>query len=379
MKYHFDGTIERYKARLVAKGYTQKAGIDYNETFSLVVKFITVRLVLTLVVVKQWHILQLDVNYAFLHGDFLEDVYMSLPLGFHSKGETEGKGEFVQGAQGPLVCKLNKSLYGLKQASRQWFAKLSNAILELGFVQFKADYSLFTFTKGSVFVALLVYVDDILLTGNVESYITHLKGMLDTRFKLKDLGPIQYFLGIEIARSKTGIALNQRKYTLEILQDTGLASSKPFNTPMEQNIKLSTTSGVLLKDPTQFRRLIGRLMYLTMTRPDITYAVHLLSQYLSKPREPRLKAAFRSVKYIKGSPRQGLFLSSNTKLHLKAFCDADWAGCPDTRRSITGYCVYLGESLISWRSKKEGIVSRSSAEAEYRAMASTTCELVWLK
>ena len=304
---------------------------------------------------------------------------MSLPLGFHNKGETKGKREFVQGAQGPLVCKLNKSLYGLKQASRQWFAKLSNAILELGFVQSKVDYSLFTFTKGFVFVALLVYVNDILLTRNDESYITHLKGMLDTRFKLKDLGPVQNFLGIEVARSKTGIDLNQRKYALEILQDTGLTGSKPFNTPTEQNIKLSKTSRVLLKDPTQFRRLIGRLMYLTMTRPDITYAVHLLRQYLNKPKEPHLKAAFRITRYIKGSPGQGLFLSSNTELHLKAFCDVDWARCLDTHKSITGYCVYLGESLISWRSKKQGTISRSSAEAEYRAMASTTCEIVWLK
>ena len=241
VKYHSDSTIGIYKARLVAKGYTQKEGIDYNETFSPMVKFITVRLVLTLAAMKQWHILQLDVNNTFLHGDLLEDVYMSLPWGFHSKGETKGKGEFVQGAHGPLVCKLNKSLYGLKQASRQQFAKLFNAILESGFVQSKADYSLFTFTKGSVFVALLVYVDDILLTGNDEPYITYLKGMLDTRFKLKDLGPVQYFLGIEVARSKIGIALNQRKYALDILQDTGLAGFKPFSTPMEQNLKLSKT------------------------------------------------------------------------------------------------------------------------------------------
>ena len=190
-------------------------------------------------------------------------------------------------------------------------------------------------------------MDDILLTRNDESHITHLKGMLDIRFKLKDLGPVQYFLGIEAARSKIGIALNQRKYALEILQDTGLTGSKPFNTPTEQNIKLSKTSRILLKDPTQFRRLIGRLMYLTMTRPDITYAVHLLSQYLNKPKEPHLKAAFRITRYIKGSPGQGLFLSSNTELHLKAFCDVDWARCLDTHRSITGYCVYLGESLIS--------------------------------
>ena len=291
---------------------------------------------------------------------------MSSPPGLLRQGEEH------------LVCRLHKSLYGLKQTSRQWFAKFSEAIRSTGYEQSQADHSLFTKQQGKSFTALLIYVDDILITGNDPISITATKTFLHNLFHLKDLGTVKYFLGIEVSASTNGIFISQRKYALDIIEDAGLLSAAPIDTPMEQGLKLSD-KGDLIKEPGRFRRLVGRLIYLTVSRLDITYAVHVLSRFMHQPRKLHMEAALRVVRYLKGAPGKGLFFSSNTNFRLRAYCDSDWAGCPLTRRSTTGYCVFLGPSLISWKSKRQKTVSLSYAEAEYRAMTGACCELTWLR
>ncbi|GMJ10230.1 hypothetical protein HRI_004692200 [Hibiscus trionum] len=320
IKYKADGTIERHKARLVAKGFTQVEGIDYVDTFSPVAKMTSFKLLLALAAMNDWHLLQLDVHNAFLNGTLTEEVYMKLPLGYSSSVEPNS------------VCRLNKSIYGLKQAFRQWFITFSQVVLKFGFVQSPSDHSLFTKGSGDNFIALLVYVDDIVLAGKDLGQLASVKEFLQQHFKLRDLGNLRYFLGFEIARNSNGISLSQRKYALQLLEDTSLLASKPATTPLIAPHKLSSSEGEPLADPQQYRRLVGRLLYLTQTRPDITYSVHRLN----------------------------------------------YAACPNSRRSVTGYCMYFGTSLISWKSKKQQTVSRSSCEAEYRAMTSATCELMWL-
>ena len=319
---------------------------------------------------QSWPLIQLDVNNAFLNGDLEEDVYMEIPKGY-SVQNTDSKI--------PLVCKLNKSLYGLRQASRQWYSKFSSFLISQGFIQSKADYSLIYKGNGSTYVALLVYVDDIVITGASLEGINSLKQSLSEEFKLKDLGNLKMFLGLEVARSKSGISVCQRKYALELLEDTGFLASKPAHHPMDPHLKSLNFEGAPVSDPSQYRRLIGQLLYLTITRPDISYAVNRLSQFVSTPKQPHLQAVHHLLRYIKHNPSQGLFFSTTRSLQLKAFSDSDWAGCIDTRRSVTGFCVFLGDSLISWKSKKQTVVSRSSTEAEYRALAAVTGEIIWLR
>ncbi|GJR35000.1 putative RNA-directed DNA polymerase [Tanacetum coccineum] len=342
IKYKPNGDVERYKARLVAKGCTQIEGVDFHETFAPVAKLVTVRTLLTVTVKREWQIHQLDVNNAFLHGDLHEEVYMKVPQGFKKENDNR-------------VCKLKKSLYGLKQASRNWYQKFTTSLIEIGFKQTGADHSLFTFKRRETFIAILIYVDDVIITGNNSGKIQEIKKFLHERFSIKDLGPLKFFLGIEVARTKEGMVLSQRKYTLDILTDTGKTGCKPSAFPMEQNLRLGKCETDKQVDGNQYRRLIGRLLYLQATRPDITYTVNILSQFV------------------------GILIPKGGGINLTAYSDSDWLGCPITRRSRTGYLLLLGGAPISWKSKKQSVVSRSSAEAEYRAMANAVSEVLWMR
>ncbi|XP_017408641.1 uncharacterized mitochondrial protein AtMg00810-like [Vigna angularis] len=276
------------------------------------------------------------------------------------------------------VCRLTKSLYGLKQASRQWFEKLSTFLTSVSYIQSKSDHSLFIKGTPTGFTALLVYVDDIILAGNSMTEISHIKSLLHNRFQVKDLGELKYFLGLEVARSKKGIHLSQRKYALDILEETGMLSCKPCSTPFLSDTSTLYRTDSYLKDPTSYRRLIGNLLYLTNTRPNLCFSINLLSQFIQSPTDYHYRAIQHVLRYIKSKPSEGLLFPADSPIQLKAFSDSDWATCPNTRRSTTGFCVFLGSSLISWKSKKQSTVSRSSTEAEYRALAATTCELQWI-
>lgn len=305
-KYNVDGTMERPKSRLVALGNRQVKGRDYKETFAPVAKMTTIRSLLRVVAGKGWMVHQMDVHNAFLHGDLKEEVYMKLPQGFKALGPNK-------------VCRLHKALYGLRQAPRCWFQKLTDALKSFGFLHSYADYSLFVYSKGNVELRVLIYVDDLLICGNDIDFLTKFKAHLGRCFRMKDLGKLKYFLGIEVGRGAEGFMLTQRKYTLDLVAEVGLLGSKPVGTPMEIQHKLALDVSPVMQDAEKYRRLVGRLIYLSITRPDISYAVHILSQFMQKPRELQWGAAMRVVRYLKGTPGQGILLSSEADTSLSVY------------------------------------------------------------
>ncbi|MCH80541.1 retrovirus-related Pol polyprotein from transposon TNT 1-94, partial [Trifolium medium] len=370
LKQNPDGSINKYKARLVAKGFHQKHGFDYTETFSPVVKPVTVRTVLTLAVTNKWSIQQLDINNAFLNGLLDEEVYMVQPPGFEATDKS-------------LVCKLQRALYGLKQAPRAWFERLRSALVKLGFVPIKCDPSLFTLHVKHHTIFLLVYVDDIIITGSSNGLIQQLIHKLNSEFSLKDLGKLDYFLGIEVHHDKSGsLLLSQTKYIRDLLTKANMENANGMASPMASSIKLSKFGSNHVSDPTFFRSIVGGLHYATITRPEISYSVNKVCQFLSFPLEEHWKAVKRIRRYLKGTIHHGLLIKpapTGAPMALVGFCDADWESNPDDRRSTSGAYIYLGPNLVSWWAKKQTLVARSSAEAEYRSLAQVSAEILWMQ
>ncbi|XP_020703349.1 uncharacterized protein LOC110114717 [Dendrobium catenatum] len=285
---------------------------------------------------------------------------------------------FVDPVYPEHVCLLQKSIYGLKQSPRQWFETFSAYLLQYGFIHSSADSSLLLFHKESIILYILVYVDDILLTGNHEQTIQQLLNGLSTHFHMKNLGNISYFLGMQVSHTPTGIHLAQSKYAAEILNRAGMSECKPIASPAPSKLQPYSQSELSAVQSENFRHIVGSLQYLTITRPDIAFTVNKLCQHMHMPLEDDFKLLKRLLRYIKGTILFGLPISSGS-LELSAFSDSDWAGDPIDRKSTSGYCAFLGNSLISWHVKKQKTVARSSSEAEYRALATATTDIIWLR
>ena len=341
--------------------------MDYDETFCPVVRAESVRTVIALAAMKNLVLHQMDVTTAFLNGTLEEEVYMKQPEGFVRKGEEH------------LVCKLKKSIYGLKQSPRCWNMALDQFLTTINLRQSSADPCIYT-SPGGETVIVAVYVDDILVATETEKTMLKLKRLISQKFEVKDLGELKSFLGVQVKVMSDSIWIGQSGYTSRVLEKFGMADAKPVSTPVDVSLKLHSENNSSPVDKSLYQSAVGSLLYLSnWTRPDITYAVNTVAKFSSSPTEVHWTAVKRIMRYLKGTSGYGVNYVKCTKDSLAGYCDADWAGDVNDRKSTSGYVFTLAGAPVSWRSKKQSCVALSTAEAEYIALASAAQEAVWLR
>ncbi|GKD32633.1 retrovirus-related pol polyprotein from transposon TNT 1-94, partial [Tanacetum coccineum] len=335
------GGILKNKARLVARGYRQEEGIDFEESFAPVARLEAIRIFLAFAAHMNMVIYQMDVKTAFLNGNLREEVYVSQPDGF------------VDPDKPNHVYKLKKALYGLKQAPRAWYDMLSSFLISNDFSKGSVDPTLFIRREGNDLILVQIYVDDIIFAASTPELCDLFAKIMCSKFKMSMMGKISFFLGLQISQSPRGIFINQSKYALESLKKYGYESCDPVDTPMVEKSKLDEDKEGKAVDPSHYRGMIGTLLYLTASRPDLQFAICMCARYQARPTEKHLNAVKRIFRYLKGTVHRGLWYPKDSSFALTAFADADHAGCQDTRRSTSGSIQLLGDRLVSWSSKRK--------------------------
>ncbi|XP_059599385.1 retrovirus-related Pol polyprotein from transposon RE1 [Vitis vinifera] len=362
-----NGVIVRNKARLVAQGFKQIEGIDFDETFAPVARLESIRILLAVACVWKFKLFQMDVKSAFLNGILNEEVYVEQPKGFQDPRYPNH------------VYRLRKALYGLKQAPRAWHERLTSYLLKKGFMRGGVDRTLFIRRNDEVFLVAQIYVDDIVFGSTSNECALDFAKEMKSEFEMSMVGELTYFLGFQVKQLKDGIFLSQSKYARELVKKFGLESTKHFRTPMPTNLKLSKDESGKGVEETLYRSMIGSLLYLTASRPDIAFSVGVCARYQACPKESHLIALKRIIRYIAGTLELGLWYPFDTHSDVACYTDADWAGNVDDRKSTSGGCFYIGNCLVAWMSKKQNSVSLSTAEAEYIAAGSCCSQLLWIK
>jgi len=363
-------TDGRKKARLVAKGFSQVEGIDYDQVFSPVVRFETVRIMFALAALNGWHISGLDVKTAYLYGKLDEEIYMEQPEGFKIKGQER------------KVLRLRRAIYGLKQASLVWWRELANSLKDLGFKRLYSDAGIFICRHSNGTYAIVVaYVDDILFVGPTQSFIESKKKLFMTKWECRDLGDCKEFLRMRVQRKGRSIYLDQCSYLEKVIERFGMINAKYARTPLPEGYIPKANEGeVNPQIRTKFQQIIGSLLYIMLgTRPDIAFAVTKLSQFAANPTQEHLDKAKYVLRYLAGTSKYALVYNGATNKGLIAYTDSDYAADPIKRRSTTGFLFKLAAGIISWQSRAQKTIALSATEAEYMALSDCSRQAVWIQ
>jgi hypothetical protein len=361
------GVVIRNKARLVAKGYSQVEGLDFDETYAPVARLESIRILLAYATYHGFKLYKMDVKSAFLNGPIKEEVYVEQPPSFEDS-------EYPN-----YVYKLSKALYGLKQAPRAWYECLPDFLITNGFKVGKVDPTLFTKTVAKDLFVCQNFVDDIIFGSTNKSTCEEFSRIMIQKFEMSMMGELKYFLGFQIKQLQDGTFIIQTKYIQDILKKFGMKDDKPIKTPMGTNGHLDLNTGGKSVDQKVYRSMIGSLLYLCASRPDIILSVCMCARFQAGPKEVHLRAVKTIMRYLVYTPKFGLWYPKGSTFDLIRYSDADWVGCKIDRKSTSGTCQFLGRSLVSWASKKQNSVALSTAEAKYIVTGHCCAQLLWMR